>query len=304
RFLVLDPEKGYIEDVRQSIPVNEALVGVSLSAVVTKAERVKLEWNWFPTEVAEIPFEIAAHDEMAGRILSPAKNGFLWESSEEILLPGMDVIPAIRMVAPPQAGRVFVAAAIILAGGLGMVVVRKRFSQLSVWAMIFGLLLLAVGMGMNRKSAVFPSTEMDVENIVGGVLNNIYHAFDYRDESAIYDTLEKSIEGPLLERVYLEIKEGLELENRGGPRVKISGIDLREAEMTNQSGTDRWFTVKADWIAVGDVNHWGHKHLRTNRYSANIRFSGDPDLPWKVSELELLEEERTKQVYRQQLPTE
>src|SRR5690606_12694805 len=98
-----------------------------------------------------------------------------------------------------------------------------------------------------------------------------YHAFDFRDESAIYDTLEKSIMGPLLERVYLEMRSSLELESSGGPRVRVYEIAMRECRNLNVSDADEsTFRAFAEWVTVGEVTHWGHTHERTNKYEAEV----------------------------------
>ncbi|MEO0416807.1 MAG: hypothetical protein AAF226_17850, partial [Verrucomicrobiota bacterium] len=158
--------------------------------------------------------------------------------------------------------------------------------------------ILAIGFALNRPQIRVPNSPDELDQLVGSLLNNIYHAFDFRDESKIYDVLERSIDGPLLEKVYLETKAGLELESQGGPRVKINGIDLRSTELTGADEVESTFQVQAEWVAVGNVNHWGHEHLRANKYKANLDFVGVEGQPWQVASLDLLEEERTKKVNR------
>jgi hypothetical protein len=49
------------------------------------------------------------------------------------------------------------------------------------------------------------------EQVVADLLRNVYQAFDYRKESDIYDTLERSVGGDLLTDIYLETRRSLEL---------------------------------------------------------------------------------------------
>jgi hypothetical protein len=51
------------------------------------------------------------------------------------------------------------------------------------------------------------------------------------------------------------------------------------------------FAARGTWNVSGSVGHWGHVHQRTNRYEA--RFVVRPvDGTWRITELELLQEER------------
>jgi hypothetical protein len=60
------------------------------------------------------------------------------------------------------------------------------------------------------------------------------------------------------------------------------------------------FRTKAEWVTIGEVTHWGHTHERTNRYEAEIALVA-LDETWKISGLELLNEERVQKVSRQNL---
>jgi hypothetical protein len=47
--------------------------------------------------------------------------------------------------------------------------------------------------------------------------------------------------------------------------------------------------LHAAWTAAGTVGHWGHLHVRKNRYTDDITVEPVAGA-WKISELELLEE--------------
>ena len=130
----------------------------------------------------------------------------------------------------------------------------------------------------------------DAGAVLSGLLKNVYHAFDYRDESLIYDTLARSISGDLLTRVYLETRKSLELQSQGGARVKVKQVDMVSVDSTplaNAAG----FTARSIWQVTGTVGHWGHVHTRANRYDARFTVRAVDD-EWKITELELLLEER------------
>ncbi len=118
----------------------------------------------------------------------------------------------------------------------------------------------------------------------------MYHAFDFRDEELIYDTLAHSVHGDLLTQIYLETRRGLELASQGGARAKVKQVEMYEVE-AKKGRTGRGFSARCTWNVSGSVGHWGHIHQRTNRYVADLRIE-PVDGVWKVTDLEVLEEER------------
>jgi hypothetical protein len=125
--------------------------------------------------------------------------------------------------------------------------------------------------------------------VVQGLLHNIYRAFDYRDEEAIYDVLARSVSGDLLEQIYLETRRGLELASQGGARAKVKQIELVELDARAAGGGA--FFADATWNVAGSVGHWGHVHTRRNRVRARLTV-GPVDGAWKLTGMEVLEEER------------
>jgi hypothetical protein len=125
--------------------------------------------------------------------------------------------------------------------------------------------------------------------IVSGLLHNVYRAFDYRDEEQIFDVLDRSVRGALLERLYLETRRGLVLANQGGARAKVKQIEL--VELTAEPGADGGFVATATWNVAGSVGHWGHVHERRNQYRAELDVAPSDGI-WKLVDLEILEEQR------------
>ncbi|MEH6570143.1 MAG: hypothetical protein V7709_13775 [Halioglobus sp.] len=126
--------------------------------------------------------------------------------------------------------------------------------------------------------------------IVGDLLHNIYRAFDYRQESDIYDKLERSVSGELLTDIFLETKRSLVLANQGGAEAKVKDVVLENVQIKPNDTRDS-FTVEADWTVHGSVGHWGHIHKRSNRYLALITVVVD-EQQWKLQEMTVLQEER------------
>ena len=125
--------------------------------------------------------------------------------------------------------------------------------------------------------------------LVGGLLHNVYRAFDFRDGERIYDTLAQSVAGDLLEQIYLETRRGLELQSQGGARAKVKEVALDALETA--PAEDGAFTARATWQVSGSVGHWGHLHQRRNHYRADLTVA-PVDGSWRLTRVEILEEER------------
>ena len=124
--------------------------------------------------------------------------------------------------------------------------------------------------------------------LVRALLHNVYRAFDFRDESRIYDVLARSAEGDLLEQIFLETRRGLELQSQGGARAKVKAVELVDFAM--QSIGVGAFNAAVTWNVASSVGHWGHIHERRNRYRADLDVA---PIRWFLeARSEVLEEER------------
>ncbi len=297
QFVVRDEAKGYLPDERSSIPLSEALVGVTLSAAESGVRSLEVDWFWFGPGQEKLVVEIASRGKPSARIVTPEKTTFNWTQSGEVSTPSLMPVPKLHLEEQaPFKYLLFVGIALFLFA-LITVIKKKNLSPSWVWWLFLGAVLLAfVSFKVRIKTVTMPGAETK-EEIVYALLRNTYHAFDFRDESAIYDTLEKSVTGALLEKIYLEIYASLKLENAGGPRVRVYEIALRDVTDAPSEKEDS-FASKAEWVTIGQITHWGHTHERTNKYEALITASLSGD-EWKISELDLLNEERVQKVSRQ-----
>lgn len=73
-------------------------------------------------------------------------------------------------------------------------------------------MLVGAGLLGTRRAQPAP---VQAEAILAPLLTSVYYAFDFREEGRVYDTLAHSIEGDLLNQVYLETRKGLELASQG-----------------------------------------------------------------------------------------
>ena len=134
-----------------------------------------------------------------------------------------------------------------------------------------------------------PSTER-TSTILADLLTNVYRAFDVRDENRVYDRLAMSVVGDQLSQIYLENRQSLELENRGGARANVDDVDILSVNKVKRSENEG-FIADAMWTVSGSVSHFGHTHYRRNQYHALVAFVMDGD-SWKIRDIELIEEKR------------
>ena len=148
-------------------------------------------------------------------------------------------------------------------------------------------LAFVVSVAHERWSAI---GEERASDIVGGLLHNVYRAFDYRDEGAIYDVLARSVTGDPLQQTYLETKRGLVLASQGGAQAKVKEIELVSVDASMLSD-GIGFSARCIRNVAGSVGHWGHIHQRRNQYEADLRVE-PVDGAWRITLLDVLQEER------------
>ncbi len=180
--------------------------------------------------------------------------------------------------------------AIVLLG----VAAKRRAWSLAIGALaLIGAGLLAPPLGtldIPVPTGVRTPSPEQAAPTIHALLYNTYRALDFRDEEVVFDRLAKSLSGDVLERVYLEMRKGLRLENQGGARVRVREVQLVDIvpEQATMPGTVRYRTR---WQATGSVGHWGHTHMRTNAYDALLTL-GELGGRWKIADIAIFEEQR------------
>ena len=134
-----------------------------------------------------------------------------------------------------------------------------------------------------------PSIERTA-TILDNLLTNVYRSFDVRNESDVYDRLPMSVKGEQLTQIYLQNRQALELENRGGARANVEELDILGIKNVKAS-EENGFVADASWTVGGSVSHFGHTHYRRNQYYALVTFVIDND-SWKIRDIELIGEQR------------
>ncbi len=255
-------------------------------------QEAEVTWELFSEKIQAVPG--AATDE-AGPMpttLTRDDNVLRWKNF--LLNPtvptmvGVESPPHLYARLLPTAGWgcVLGLAALLAWGGLRFV--RERTVP---WPAAAALVVLVVASGaLFRAGRAAAIDEERSGQIVGTLLHNVYRAFDYRKEGAVYDALARSVTGDLLTQVYLETRRSLELRNQGGAQVKVNDVDVVECRL-RPAGGGIGFVVDCRWNVTGSVGHWGHIHQRRNQYNAVVTIRA-VDGAWRITGMELISEER------------
>jgi hypothetical protein len=284
----------------ESVAVTEGMLGLTWQCgAPADIKQVELEWRKFTTTAPDVPVTVIygpfTRDGMVLNAKSPAgtwKNpGTLPAAKPLAAVPSVPEPPAMAIPLGGILWIVLVGGGAWWAGWLSWKAPRRIALSLAAisigaWA-LWPVLTIKVISPWGKPQ---PITVKEAQPVLQALLRNTYHAFEQRDESAVYDVLARSISGDLLQRIYLQTTQALALEATDGTRVKITDLAVDVDAVTPQAD-GKSFVAHGQWTAFGRVGHWGHQHLRVNKYKANMTVE-PVDGAWKMTGLEVLEEVR------------
>lgn len=286
----------------ERLEVSTAIVGVIITYLTQGMPReVTVDWDLFTEQVQRVP---ATAIDPAGPLLTyvePSDPVHKWTNYLKNYVP-----PTVQRVVMDESlthYRVPLVSMLCLAAlvPLGWRIQRTRRRQASAR----GLVIAAAGfvlagllsypfaqVSVARPAALAPGlADADVQGVLEALLQNVYRAFDFRDEQDVYDKLALSISGELLADIYLQSRKSLEIQKAGGAQAKVKEVRVLEAAVNDRPESGIGQRIRAQWTALGTVGHWGHVHTRRNVYDALVNITG-VDGHWKITGLELLEEKR------------
>jgi hypothetical protein len=172
---------------------------------------------------------------------------------------------------------------------------RGVHASLALASVVLGGLGVRAWQLQLRPAAPPPLASDAVLAIFGPLHANIYRAFDYTRDTEIFDALARSVDGPLLDRVYDQVYRGLIMQEEGGALSRVKRVEVIEASVQEPRAQDapeaQAYGILARWRVEGVVYHWGHAHERINEYAAAYWIALRPS-GWRVVELEPLEQRR------------
>ncbi len=291
---------------RRRVSMANARVGIILSySTKGTPNKIRVTWDRFNRFIWTINMIVYAYEDTQKATLTRIgrQNTFEWQN------PGRPPIPPLEqvdVVLPPRPvwSLPMVSLGCLLVVPAVMVTLPRRQGATRLRG---PLLVLLAGAAIaawpfarwQLPSPLSPAPQLadDQAAAVFAALHKAaYRAFDYRAEEQVYDALAKSVDGPLLKDLYLEVRRGLQMQEQGGAVSKIREVKIVDGgklprERLPESADERGFAYHCRWTVAGTVEHWGHIHARTNEYEAD--FTVEPrDNAWKITSLDVQDERR------------
>lgn len=281
-----------IQEIKERMDYSSAVIGIIFAYPHDSiAQKISIKWDMFSEKILAVPNVATDPAGPMPYTLMEDDNVLVWTNYlKKYKLPTIIEMEVTSVKFP------FLHLFAILALFYGVIRLIKNKRKVLKYgpALLLGFLLFVLG-NYFTQSFTIPFIQQtsfskpEATNLISQLLKNTYRAFDFREESSIYDKLAVSNVGELLSEVYIQTKKEMVLKSQGGIQVKVKDVELLEVEEINTEKEDLAYHVK--WIVSGDVGHWGHIHSRINQYSANLSIKA-VDGVWKLSGIEITEEIR------------
>jgi len=295
-FVTLD-QKGVLP---RPEPVSEfietAWIGVTAAYLTpTMARDLTLAWEFVET-MPEIPATVTDPEFSVTASLTMSEPVLRW--TNELTEDPVPKVSAITieptMYTVPFWSLALLAAALFFAGAATLRRQPALSTALTRAMLVFAIILgpfgnVAVALPWSANSA--PGATK-AKRILARILPNVYRALEFREESAVFDQLALSVQGETLSKIYLDHREVLEMEERGGARARVEAVEVIDVDSVAPERAGG-FSARAAWTVGGTVTHFGHRHFRQNRYDAWIVVAPDQDI-WKLQSIEILDEQRVR----------
>lgn len=306
-FYGLDLRDFAVHAERRKISLANGRVGIIMAYSTKGSPRdVKVNWDKFNPAVRSVDSVVFAYDEIEKTEFSM----FLEDNTYHWTEPDRPPLPPITSVSSTIDPRLYERPKLqIPTISLGLF----ALGLLALCKLIFGkswmVPLVIVGLCAVGGAIAWPFAQKEIDNpwiepefeiaasdadaVFGRLHKNMFRAFDYTQESDVYDALANSVDGELLRELYLQIINSLKVKEQGGAISRVSEVNLVEGESVpialNETQTTPAFNYRSKWNLVGTVEHWGHIHQRTNQYDAEFEVQLVDDA-WKITGMKVLDE--------------
>ena len=288
-------------EIPEKVPLNTAMVGVVITYLTDGIpDEVLTEWELFSDRVQSVTGGMTDPAGPFPYTLTPDDSVLHWKNHLKKY-----TIPTVNRISVDDSHRGFhvplfslgclVAFFALCVGAYRRKADAKPYKLhlvLVALCVLAGIALSSyarIPLGSSARAAAI--SEEDGQAIALTLLENIYRAFDFRDEEDIYDRLAISVSGDLLTDIYLQNKKSMVIEQAGGAQAKVKGVDVLEVDIRESANNPRAIDMRTSWSVLGQVGHWGHVHTRQNVNEAILTLAVSEGA-WKLVDMELIEERR------------
>jgi hypothetical protein len=287
----------------ERLEVSTAIVGIIITYLTDGIPQdVTVDWELFTDQIQEVPATATDPAGPLATVVTPGDNVHEWTNYlMDYQLPTVESVSVEGTLGEFNVPIVSVLCLLLLVPVSWQVVSRARTGRpIPVAAAAAGILLIAAvsSLPYARYSITKPTTiagsldDRQATALLEVLLKNVYRAFDFREEEDVYDKLAISVTGDLLADIYLENRRSFAVQAAGGAQAKVKEVTISHASAERQGGTTLAYALRGQWSASGSVGHWGHVHTRENLYDAIVTIEA-VDGAWKITDMEVLEENRT-----------
>jgi hypothetical protein len=286
----------------ERLEIATAIIGVIIAYIPDNMPKeVKVNWELFTDQIKRVP---ATATDPAGPLptyLTPDDNIHVWtnylKNFVHPTVAQVELSDTVNKIEIPWASILTVFILLFLVYLISkhkkyQLKLRSLIIVTSIFLIIAVVLYPFVRITVDRPVMLVKNlNETESSRILDSLLKNVYRAFDFRQESDVYDKLALSVEGDLLSEIYLQNRKSFAVKKAGGAQARVKEVEVISVEAIPDDDKDHSFVLNAKWTALGTVGHWGHVHTRKNYYDAAVTIEVI-DGSWKITKLELLEEKR------------
>jgi len=286
----------------ERLEISTAIVGVIITYLTGGIPKeVAVDWELFTDQIQQVP---ATATDPAGPLptfLTPDDNVHKWTNYlKNYQLPTVQEVTIAESLGVLKISMISLfCLALLLPVGWQFSKLARNGGTLTVpiVAAVALVIIGALSVPYARVSIARPAAiagtldDQQATVLLEMLLKNVYRAFDFREEEDVYDKLAISVSGELLADVYLENRRSFAVQAAGGAQAKVKEVNIRNASAERLDESPLGYALRGQWTAMGTVGHWGHVHTRQNLYDAIVTIKA-VDGTWKITELEVIEENR------------
>ena len=301
-FYALDLRDFAMQAERRKVSMANGRVGVIMSYSTKGFPRdVKVTWDKFNDVVKTVDSVVIAFDEVSKTEFSMFQddNTYHWTSNDRKPPEPIVAVAADRVLYGLPKLRIPVLSCLLALLAIPMVafalIAKTQWLLPVAGGLLIGSVFSAPAFKIEVDHPTKVVTEVDAEKAVDifqQLHRNMFRAFDYHSESDIYDALALSVDGELLQDLYLKINDSLRVAEQGGAISKVTQVDFIEGKKLPMELLQRpenpAFKIRSKWELLGTVEHWGHIHERNNKYEAEFvvqMIDGD----WKITDMDVVD---------------
>lgn len=257
---------------------------------------VSQSWSTFYSTMTKVPAVVIAYPNSMSkfefsRFNTAEDNTLTWKCKPEDLPKQISSVDAVYSPKPTM--RLLAGSAVLAAAAL---LLLKKTSA-TVGRVTAGVLLIVAVVAWKPLSVEIDHPWKSPEELSGDQAKNVftalhsglYRSLDFGTEDRIYDALAQTVDGELLEDLYLQLRQSLELRDQGGAIARIRSLEYDAGTaVARKESVVPWpgFQYKSTWTVSGTVEHWGHVHERQNQFDAV--FTIEPrEGHWKITRMDV-----------------